>query len=145
MRPVADAIGDLKLPYILYDGRDLLLRHLELRRHVTVRPMVLSYAEFGRQKERSIGVMSRVVDVVDQRRAFVGASGLEAMAGGAVCFERVLSNARDRRKLRFHNVDRPHPRRKCWLQELPSYCTEARGQHRKYKVFREAICEAHVA
>lgn len=67
MRSVLDAVCDLDLSNVLDDGCDLVLSDLGLRRHISVGPVMLPYAKLGGRKEGRIGVMTRVIDVMNER------------------------------------------------------------------------------
>lgn len=108
MRLVADTIGDLELPHVLHNGRDLTLGDLALWRHVAVGPMVLPHAQLCREKESTVAMVSWIVDVVDQRRAFVGACALEPMTSGTRRVEESLASDGNLRKPRLLYVDRIH-------------------------------------
>ncbi len=65
MRLVADAICNLEFTDVLRDGRNVFLAHLPLRRHIAVRPVMLPHTKLRRHEERDVGVMSRIIDVVN--------------------------------------------------------------------------------
>jgi hypothetical protein len=145
VRSVTDTIGDLKFPHVLHDGRNLRFGHLVLWWHIAVRPMVLPHTQLGRQKKGSISMVSRIVNVMNQRRPFFGTGSVEPMTGGTVRLESRLATEGECRKVRYLRIDCGSLGRPAWPHELPNEYAKTRSQDGKDEVFQKAISTAQVA
>lgn len=91
MWPISNPIRDLEFAHILYDRCSLLLGDLALWRHITIRPMMLAHAEFGGHEEGSVGMVPRIVDVMDKGWTFFGSGRFEAMTRSTIRLEQGLT------------------------------------------------------
>ncbi len=101
-----DAVGDLQLAHELDDLLQRALAYLRLGRHVAKTPVMLRHATFGRENESGIGVMARLIDLVHQRRALIGAAGKVTVAGCTGLGKGFLPGRCLARKLGQNDVDR---------------------------------------
>jgi len=106
MWTVLYTVRNLELAHIPHDRCKLLSRYLRLRRHVTVRPMMLRHALHHREKKSLVGMVARIVNIMDQGRAILGARSILAMARCTVCIEGFLSADRLRGKRGHLDVNR---------------------------------------
>ena len=89
-----------------HNRRKLLSRYLRLRRHVTVWPMMLRHALRHREKKGVVGMVARIVNIMDQGRAILGACSIAAMAHCTVCIKGFLSADGLRGERRHLDVNR---------------------------------------
>src|SRR3990170_8003904 len=69
----ANAVSRLHLTHKPDDRSNLFVRHLRLGRHVPEPPVVLAHTDLDGERKGRITVVSRMIDAVDQRGAFVRA------------------------------------------------------------------------
>jgi hypothetical protein len=96
---VDDTVRLLNRAYKPHDGIESRLIDLRLRRHVAKTPMVLPNALCHCPGERCIGMMTGVVDRVQERWTFVGARTITSVALRAIGVIRGLSSQRALRQL----------------------------------------------
>ncbi len=107
-RPASfDAIGPLELADIACDLGDLRRGDGGLRRHVAETPVVRGHASSDGELEGDVGVVSGLVDAVDQRRSRRAAVGVLPVAPGAVEVECAFLGLRLGRQVRDPNQAAP--------------------------------------
>ena len=106
VRSIADPICRLQFTHVLDDRGNLAVRDLRLRGHVAEWPVMPANALSCGQNEGSIGMMSRIVDVMDERRALVGACFICAMTKGTIRIECSLPGLGGHGQLRRSDVHR---------------------------------------
>lgn len=86
-----DSRFSLKIPQIRKDFGNLVFRYFFHGRHVPEIPVVLANSSFYREKKSNIGVVIRMIETVQKRRAFPDFPGFRTMALPAVfLIERLL-------------------------------------------------------
>ena len=85
------AVGALKRANVGRDLKNILIAHTFDGRHVSEPPVMRPDTLLGRENERHVTMVARLVDTMDERRSLVGARRVYAVTRCAIRFEKCAS------------------------------------------------------